>query len=84
MKELLIYSLTSYAITFVVTSSSLFEPFRERIKTLLPWIKVGTGKHPIECRMCFGFWASVAVCNTDWKMVLPVCGLAYFMATQER
>jgi hypothetical protein len=84
MKELIIYSLASYAITFVVASSSLFEPVRERIKTLLPWIKIGTGKHPIECRMCFGFWASVAVCNTDWKLILPVYGLSYWFACQER
>jgi hypothetical protein len=84
IEALLLYSLAAYAITFVVASSSLFEPFRNWLKAKTPKLRIGTGKHPIECRMCFGFWAALAVCNTDWKMILPVFGLAYFMATQER
>jgi hypothetical protein len=84
IETLLLYSLAAYSITFVVASSSLFEPFRNWLKGKTPRLKIGSGKHPIECRMCFGFWVAVAVCNSDWKMILPVYGLAYFMATQER
>lgn len=84
MKKLIVYALQAYAITFVVASSSLFEPIRAKIKTLAPWLQIGAGRHPIECRMCFGFWAAVVVCNVDYMLILPVYGLAYFLATQER
>lgn len=84
IEQILIKSLSTYAVTFVVVSSSLFEPVRAKVKLLTPRLKVGTGRHPIECRMCFGFWASVTVCNVDYAMILPVYGLAYFLATQER
>jgi hypothetical protein len=84
IETLLLYSLAAYSITFVVASSSLFEPLRERIKKVTPWLKIGNHKHMIDCRMCFGFYAALLVCNTDWKMVLPVYGLSYFMATLER
>ena len=83
--QLLLYSLSAYALTFVVASSSLFKPLREWVKVRTPWLKI-SAKHPhyIECRMCLGFLMSVIVCNTDWKMILPVYGLSYFIATQER
>ncbi len=84
MMRLIILALTSYAITFVIASSSLFEPFRIWFMKKVPKLKIGHNKHFIECRMCLGFWVSVLVCNTDWRMTLPVYGLAYFLATQER
>jgi len=84
MKILLLKSLAAYALTFVIASSSLFGPLRELIKTKTPRLQIGDHKHFIDCRMCVGFWTSLAVCNTDWKMILPVYGLAYFLATQER
>jgi len=84
MKELLIYSLASYIVTTVVTASSLFEPFRLWFIKKTPKLKILNNKHPIECRLCFTFYSSVLICNTDWKMILPAYGLAYFMATQER
>ena len=84
MKQLLVLSLAAYALTFVVASSSILEPLRTRIMARTPRLKIGTHKHFIECRMCVGFWCAVAVCNTDWRMILPVYGLAYFLATQER
>lgn len=77
-------ALSAYSLTFVVASSSLFEPAREWIKRKIPRLKIGNHKHFIECRMCVGFWAALAVCHTDWKMILPVYGLSYFLATQER
>ena len=84
MKELILYSLSVYAITFVVTSSSLFEPVRNWIMRKTPRLRIGTAKHPIECRMCFGFWIAAVVCSLDYSMILPVYGLSYFLATQER
>ena len=84
MKELIIYSLSSYIITVVVTASSLFEPFRRWFMAKTPRLKIGNNRHPIECRLCFTFYSSVLVCNTDFKFILPVYGLAYFLATQER
>lgn len=84
IERILIKSLGVYAITFVVASSSLFEPFRDWFMANYPKLRIGDNKHPIECRMCFGFWVSVVVCNIDYTMILPVYGLAYFLATQER
>lgn len=84
MKDLLINSLSIYAITFVVTASSLFEPVRTWVMRKTPRLKIGSAKHPIECRMCFGFWAAVVVCNFDYTLILPAYGLSYFLATQER
>lgn len=84
MKGLILYSLSVYAITFVVTASSLFEPFRTWVMFKTHRLKIGSAKHPIECRMCFGFWVAVAVCNLDYALILPVYGLSYFLATQER
>lgn len=85
MIEALIFkTLSAYAITFVVASSSLFEPFREWFVKATPKLKIGNQKHMIECRMCTGFWVALLVCNSDWNMTLPVYGLSYFIATQER
>jgi len=81
---LILKALAAYAITFIIASSSLFEPLRRKIMLLFPCLKIDTNKHFVECRMCVGFWAAVAVCNLDWKLILPVYGLSYFMATQER
>lgn len=82
---IIIYALSVYALTFVIASSSLTESLRHWIVCRTPWLKLSI-KHPhfIDCRMCVGFWVSVLVCNTDLKMILPVYGLSYFMATQER
>jgi len=81
---LITQSLTAYAITFVIASSSLFEPLRLWFISKTPMLRIGNNKHMVECRMCMGFHVALLVCNTDWKMVLPVYGLSYFMATQER
>jgi len=82
--QLIVMALTVYALTFVLASSSLFEPFRNKVMVRFPRLRIGNNKHPIECRMCAGFWISVIVCNVDYKMILPVYGLSYFLATQER
>ena len=80
----------SYIITCVVASSSLFEPLRERVKRATPWLVIGEGRHPIECRQCLGFWVSLLVCfctappELAILNILPVYGASYFLATQER
>ena len=89
MKELITLSVASYALTFVLASSSLFEPVREWIKARTPRLKIGNHKHLVECRMCMGFWCSLAIIIIDCQVInvvnlLSVYGLSYFMATQER
>lgn len=84
MIRLLTLALTVYAVTFVIASSSIAEPFRQWLMPRTPKLKIRQHKHFIECRMCVSFWISLAVCNYDWRMILPVYGLAYFLATQER
>ena len=80
----------AYIITCVVTSSSLFGPLRERVKRATPWLVISESKHPIECRLCLGFWVSllVCLCTSPPELitinVLPVYGASYFLATQER
>lgn len=75
-----------YIVTCVVTSSSLFGPVRERIRRMTPWLVIGEARHPIECRLCLGFWVSAALCGYlgDLMIFLPVYGASYFLATQER
>jgi len=77
-------ALEAYALTFIITSSSLFARLREQVMRRTPFLKIGQHRHFIECRMCVGFWAAVAICNTNYIMILPVYGLSYFLATQER
>lgn len=80
----------AYIITCVVTSSSLFGPLRQGVKHATPWLVIGESNHPIECRLCLGFWVSllVCLCTSPPELitinVLPVYGASYFLATQER
>jgi len=84
IEKCILYALASYAATFVIASSSLFSAARALIRRKLPELKLGDYPHFIDCRMCVGFWCSLLVCWGDWRMVLPVYGLSYFLATQER
>lgn len=74
---LLYASLTAYAVTFVIASSRLFEPVRMRVPRFTRFL---------SCRMCVGFWVSLAVSlySQDLSLLLPIYGLSYFLATQER
>lgn len=81
---LLTKGLSAYALTFIVASSSIMDPVRRWVIQRTPYMKIGNHKHFIECRMCIGFWASLIVCNVAWQMMLPVYGVSYFLATQER
>ena len=44
------------------------------------------GYDAVSCRMCVGFWVTVVVCvaSLPLSLWLPVYGLSYFLATQER
>lgn len=81
---LITLALSAYAITFVLTSSSILQPLRAMVMKHTPWFQIGMNRHFVECRMCVGFWISAVVCFPDWHMFLPVYGLSYFLATQER
>lgn len=87
MIDIIVNALATYAVTFVLVSSSLFEPLRDWVAAHTPGLKVTTHPHPVNCRMCAGFWVSlfiVAYTGFDVVKVLAVYGLSYFMATQER
>jgi len=87
MIDVILASLTAYICACVIGASSLFEPLRDKIKKNLPMLQIGQHRHFIECRLCLTFWtscASVMLFGLTWKMILPVYGLAYFAATQER
>lgn len=45
-----------------------------------------TGYDSVSCRMCVGFWVTVVFCAFQLPIYLwlPVYGLSYFLATQER
>ena len=63
---------------------------RQGVKHATPWLVIGESNHPIECRLCLGFWVSllVCLCTSPPELitinVLPVYGASYFLATQER
>ena len=86
MKSLLMLSLSTYAVTFVVVASSLFAPGRKWLAAKSPWLRIGDHPHMIECRMCTGFWSALVICLLagEWQLILPAYGASYFMATQER
>ena len=87
MIDFVFASLTAYICACVVGASSLFEQLRVKIKDNFPKLKIGNNKHFIECRLCLSFWTSCLACllfGLSWKLVLPVFGLSYFLATQER
>lgn len=93
MIELVILAFAAYAVTFVVTESRLTEWFRGWFNANVPFKSLFVGDADeslpfIKCRMCVGFWASLAIClafgdSTAYE-VLAVYGLSYFLATQER
>lgn len=87
MVDFFLASLCAYICACVIGASSLFEFVRLRIIRILPKLRIGNNKHFIECRLCLSFWTSILACiffGLTWKFVLPVYGLSYFFATQER
>jgi len=77
----------AYILTAVLVNGGIFYNFREWIKAKTPWLFKGNPpRHLLECRMCTGFWVSLAVVLVygDWLMFPLVYGGSYFLATQER
>jgi hypothetical protein len=80
----LIAIFATYALTFLVTSSSLFNRSRNYLMVRTPWLAPIGGKHLLICRMCVGFWVAAAVAWWYGVSFLLVYGASYFLATQER
>ena len=93
MIELLTLGLTAYALTFLATMSRAGEYLwrdpvmraTERIFKGRAEVMEGVG-YFLECRMCSGFWIALGVVlfAGELSQFLPVYGIAYFLATQER
>lgn len=86
MSSFVINTLAAYAITFVITSSSILAQPRAWLMAHTAWLCPTGHRHFLECRMCVGFWSSLLVCGftADWRLLLAVYGASYFLATQER
>jgi hypothetical protein len=87
MIEFVFATLTAYIMACVIAASSIFEPIRNRIIAKTPKLKIGQNKHFLECRLCLSFWTAliaVLVYTQNPLHALPVYGMAYFLATQER
>jgi hypothetical protein len=87
MTSIVLASMSAYIMACVVATSSLFDLARRRVIAGTPWLQVPGYPHLIECRLCLSLWTSgvaVALFGLGWCMILPVYGLAYFLATQER
>jgi hypothetical protein len=85
IENLVIKVLSVYAVTFVITAGSIFERARQWVIQKTPLLQPpAPHKHFIQCRMCLGFWVSLGVCYNSIELLLPVYGLSYFLATQER
>ena len=84
MLEFITATLSSYIITLVLVKGSIFEKTRETIKRRTPWLQFANHPHFVDCRLCISFWSSVLVCHNNYTLIVPVYGLAYFLATQER
>lgn len=86
MNDFIVLTLTTYAITFLVVSSAMLAPIRIWLVNHTKFLIVA-GSHPLICRMCFGLWASIAVCMVQGEhsigKILAIYGASYFMATLE-
>lgn len=77
----------AYIITAVLVNGGIFYQFREWVKARTPWLFRGNPpRHMLDCRMCTGFWVSLAVVAAcgDYIIFPLVYGASYFLATQER
>lgn len=114
LQDLLIYILSVYAVTLVITKSMVFLGLRFKVREFLAFLPMKflvmrtesgdpmlidiedfeeefpneklTGYDFISCRMCVGFWVTMAFClfTCPVHYWLAVYGASYFLATQER
>jgi hypothetical protein len=77
----------TYIITAMLVNGGIFYTFREWFKKQTPMLLKGNPpRHMIDCRMCTGFWISLAtslICG-NLEMLPLICGVSYFLATQEK
>jgi hypothetical protein len=90
--ELIYFSAIVYAITKLVTESSIFHYPRELVKKLTPWIRSSKRYHFIECRLCINVWVSLAIVyyfmdgNSHEELILntlSILGISFFMVMKE-
>lgn len=112
--DFLIYTLSVYAVTLLLTKSMVFYGLRYRVRQWFSYLPFKffvmrdedgepilidpedfeeeypdekiTGYDFVSCRMCVGFWVTVAFCCLTLPVFywLAIYGAAYFLATQER
>ena len=85
--SIVLCSFSAYIAACVIGVSSLFDPVRVAIIKKYPKLRIGNNKHFVECRLCLSFWTSlffVILFGLSLMYVIPVYGMAYFLATQER
>lgn len=85
--KILVEIFGAYIATAVIVDGGIFHSFREWLKPRTPLLFAGNPrKHLIDCRMCTGFWVSLAIsiaCQNA-EMFPLIYGAGYFLATQER
>lgn len=77
----------SYIFTAVIVNGNIFFNLRTWFRERTPFLFKGIPpRHLIDCRMCTGFWVSLAISFScgDWLLFPLVYGASYFLATQER
>ena len=93
MIEIILLALSSYAVTFLAAVSFVGgkvwrDPLCNAVDRTFGAYSAFSESvaYFVECRMCTGFWVSlgvVLIAGEPWQF-LPVYGLSYFLATQER
>lgn len=77
MIDFMFQVLTIYGITLILAASKV-------LNTLRSWFIAKTGLNA-KCRMCVGFWVTIAVCwGSTVIIMLAAFGASYFLVTQER
>lgn len=94
--DLVFRILAAYAVSFVLADSHLLLPLRTSLIKVFQWNRhlveltpeTGNGRWTFfECRMCIGFWVSLAITllfGGGVLELLAIYGGSYFLATQER
>ncbi|MCK5132408.1 MAG: hypothetical protein KAR40_09700 [Candidatus Sabulitectum sp.] len=83
--DIVVQIFAAYIVTLALVASKALKRPREIFKGLTPWLEIA-GRHPADCRLCTGFWVSIAVWIIAGVTVNPflIWGASYFLVTQER
>jgi hypothetical protein len=86
------FSAVAYAITKLISESSIFYYPRKVVKFLLPFLRSSAKYHFIECRLCVNVWVSAGIAwnlldHTDKKQwlfnTLVILGVSFFAVMRE-